>query len=193
MMQESTPSAALSWQELRPAAAKRPILGLSGWSGAGKTSLLCALIPLLREGGMRIALIKHAHHRFDVDHPGKDSYRLRKAGAGQVLLTSGQRYALMVERFAPRTDPVLAEELERLDQSVCDLILVEGFRHERMPKIEIHRPSLGKPTLFDADPGVIAVATDAPATVRTVLPLLDLNDPATISRFILDLPGIIGR
>ncbi len=160
-----------------------PILGFAAYSGTGKTTLLTQLIPLLREHGIRIAMIKHAHHNFDIDQPGKDSYELRKAGAGQMLITSSRRWALMVERETPE-DPVLAEMIARLDLKAVDLVLVEGFKHEAFPKIELHRPSLGKPLLFPEDPDILAVASDTPGQIDTALPVLDLNDPTAIAAFI---------
>ena len=161
-----------------------PVLGFAAWSGTGKTTLLERLIPLLRAEGLRIALVKHAHHRFDIDVPGKDSHRLRQAGAGQVLVCSARRRALMVEHEAER-EPVLAEELRVLDPALADLVLVEGFRHEALPKIELHRPELGKPLLFPDDPHVIAVATPGAAGIDTALPLLDLDAPHTLRDFIM--------
>lgn len=172
------------YRELWPETAKKPILGFAGWSGSGKTTLLAAVIPLLVQRGVRVALIKHAHHRFDVDHPGKDSHTLRKAGASQVLLTSGRRFALMHER-AQEKDPVLAEELAHLDQSSVDLVLVEGFRGERFPKLEVYRPALEKPAMHPGDTCIIAVATDAaPGVLSTELHLLDLNDACAVAEFI---------
>lgn len=160
-----------------------PVLGFAAYSGTGKTTLLTRLIPLLRERGTRIAMIKHAHHNFDIDQPGKDSYELRKAGAEQMLITSSRRWALMVERETP-ADPVLAEMIARLDHSDVDLVLVEGFKHEAFPKIELHRPGLGKPLLFPEDPDILAVASDVPERIATELPVLDLNDPTAIAAFI---------
>lgn len=178
------PAEVSRYSGLWPETASKPILGFAGWSGSGKTTLLSAVIPLLVQRGVRIALIKHAHHRFDVDHPGKDSHTLRQAGASQVLLTSGRRFALMHEREQDK-DPVLAKELKHLDQGIVDLVLVEGFRDERFPKLEIYRPSLGKPAIHPHDPCIIAVATDAsPETLATELHLLDLNDPGAIADFI---------
>lgn len=174
-----------AWRELSPASARRPVVGLAGWSGAGKTTLLAAIIPHLRRAGVRIALIKHAHHRFDVDHPGKDSHTLRKAGASQVLLTSGRRYALMVERDEDR-EPVLEEELGRINQDDCDLILVEGFRDARFPKIEVYRPAMGRPAMYPDDTAIVAVATDGDVEVGIRLPLLDLNAPGSIADYILE-------
>ena len=161
-----------------------PVLGFAAYSGTGKTTLLTRLIPLLKARGLRVGVIKHAHHRVDVDTPGKDSYELRKAGAGQVLLASAQRWALMVEEETAG-DPDLQTMLNRLEVSRLDLILVEGFRHLAYPKIEIHRPSLGKPPLFPQDHSIIAIATDAELTPETRLPQLDLNDPSSILEYIL--------
>ena len=161
-----------------------PILGFAAYSGTGKTSLLIKLIPLLKAEGLRVGVIKHAHHKVDVDKPGKDSYELRKAGAGQVLLATAQRWALMVEEEVVG-DPDLQTMLNRLDCSSLELILVEGFRHVPFPKIELHRPSLGKPLLFPLDSSIIAVATDGKLSQITEMPLLDLNDPVAIRDFVL--------
>jgi molybdopterin-guanine dinucleotide biosynthesis adapter protein len=160
-----------------------PVLGIAAWSGTGKTTLLVKILPLLRAQGLRVGVLKHAHHEFDIDHPGKDSYELRKAGAGQMLIASSQRWALMVEAPVPGDVP-LWEMLARLDRDALDLILVEGFRHERFPKLELYRAALGKPLLFPDDDAIIALASDTP--VNTALPLLDLDDPAAIAAFIAD-------
>ena len=165
--------------------ARCPVLGFAAWSGTGKTTLLVQLLPRLRSRGLRVGMVKHAHHTFDVDQPGKDSYELRKAGASPMLVASGRRWVLMTER-EEGGDPVLQEMLDQLDQSRLDVILVEGFKHEACPKIELHRPSLGKPLLFPDDPTVIAVATDAPAPPPTDLPVLDLNDVEAIADFVVD-------
>ena len=166
---------------------KTPLLGFCAWgSGIGKTTLLTSLIPVLVRHGLRISVIKHAHHSFDIDHPGKDSYRLRESGAVQRLLGSRQRWALMTELSRiqpPRDEPHLAELLPHVDASLVDLILVEGFKHEPIPKIEVYRPSLEKPLLADSDRNVIAVASDGP--VNTALPVLDLNNPDAIASFVL--------
>ncbi|TVQ73011.1 MAG: molybdopterin-guanine dinucleotide biosynthesis protein B [Chromatiaceae bacterium] len=162
-----------------------PLLGFAAWSGTGKTTLLVQLIPLLRARGLRIAMIKHAHHAFDVDKPGKDSFELRKAGAAQMLIASRHRFALMVDEQEPH-EPDLWTLVEHLDPARSDLILVEGFKSECFPKIELHRPSLGQPLLHPDDPDIIAVATDAPDSVNTPLPILDLNDPEAIAQFILE-------
>jgi molybdopterin-guanine dinucleotide biosynthesis protein B len=159
-----------------------PVLGFAAWSGTGKTTLLVQLLPRLRAAGLRIGMIKHAHHSFDVDTPGKDSYELRKAGAEQMLVASQRRWALMGELNQPH-EPQLAELLARLDREDLDLILVEGFRAVSFPKIELHRPSIGKPLLHLRDDSIIAVASDAP--LDTVVPVLDLNRPDEIAAFVL--------
>ncbi len=162
---------------------KIPVLGFAAYSGTGKTTLLKQLLPLLRGRGLRIGMIKHAHHNFDIDTPGKDSYELRKAGANEMLIASGKRWALMVET-EQEGDPVLQEMLERLDQDNLDLVLVEGFKHEEFSKIELHRPSVGKPLIFPEDPNVIAIATDAEFSQATELPILDINDIAAVAEFV---------
>jgi molybdopterin-guanine dinucleotide biosynthesis protein MobB len=165
-----------------------PVLGFAAWSGTGKTTLLVQLLPKLRGRGLRVGMIKHAHHSFEVDQPGKDSYELRKAGASPMLVVSSRRWALMAD-FEQERDPVLQEMLDRLDQSQLDVILVEGFKHEAFPKIELHRPAIGKPLLFPDDASVIAVATDAPLAQPTQLPVLDLNDVEAMADFVLRFCG----
>lgn len=164
--------------------ARVPILGFAAYSGTGKTTLLEKLLPLLRANDLRIGVIKHAHHRFDIDQPGKDSHRLRQAGASQMLVASRHRWALMVETQTRAGEPDLDDLLRHLDQNELDIILVEGFKHEAFPRIELHRPALGKPLLFPDDPHIIAVASDAALSVATELPCLDINDPAQIAAFI---------
>lgn len=166
-----------------PFNARIPVLGFAAWSGTGKTTLLTRLIPILRARGLRIAMIKRAHHAFDVDKPGKDSFELRKAGATQMLITSDVRWALMVDLEQER-EPRLAELITHLDQAQADLILVEGFKHEAFPKIELHRAATGKPLLHPEDPHIIAIATDAPEGFKTHLPLLSINDAEGIADFI---------
>jgi molybdopterin-guanine dinucleotide biosynthesis protein B len=165
------------------------VFGLAGYSGSGKTTLLEALIPRLAAAGLSVSLIKHAHHRFDIDQPGKDSYRLREAGCSEVLLISEQRWVLMHElRGVP--EPSLEEQIARFSE--CDLVLVEGFKHTPIPKLEVHRPSVGKPLIAgDGVETVVAVATDEPEGVRqqTRLPILDLNDRDAIADFILRHQG----
>jgi molybdopterin-guanine dinucleotide biosynthesis protein MobB len=170
-----------------------PILGFVAYSGTGKTTLLTKVIPLLREAGIRIALIKHAHHRFDIDTPGKDSYRLRQAGAEQVMIASRGRWVWMAE--TPDQDEArLSDMLTRLGEVDVDLILIEGFKHEHYPKIELHRVELDNPRLYPNDPDIIAVACDGPLLPATQLPLLDLNDPEAIAAFIVQrLRGDLGN
>jgi len=163
---------------------KIPILGFVAYSGTGKTTLLLKIIPLLKAKGLRIGMIKHTHHKkFDIDHPGKDSYRLRQAGADHMLVASRKRWALMVEMDDKPEEPDLEQLLAHLDQNKLDLILVEGFKHERFPKIEVHRPSLNHPR-FRFDPSIIAIASDAPPAEPTDLPVLDMNHPEQIVAFI---------
>jgi molybdopterin-guanine dinucleotide biosynthesis protein B len=163
-----------------------PLLGFCAYgSGIGKTTLLTSLIPVLTARGLNLSVIKHAHHTFDIDHPGKDSYRIREAGAVQTMLGSRRRWALMTEmsRISERKDDLrLAELLPHMDTSLVELILVEGFKQEPIPKIEIFRPSLNKPLLASTDTHIIAVATDGPA--QTALPQLDLNDSQAIADFV---------
>jgi molybdopterin-guanine dinucleotide biosynthesis protein B len=157
------------------------VFGFAGYSGSGKTTLIEQLIPRLVLRGLRVSLIKHAHHLFDIDKPGKDSYRHREAGASEVLITSDQRWVLMHE-LRDEPEPSLDEQLRRF--SPCDLVLVEGYKHAPIPKLEVCRPRLGRPLLHPSDPGIVAVAADAP--VETRLPLLDLNRPDDIVDFIID-------
>jgi molybdopterin-guanine dinucleotide biosynthesis protein MobB len=163
---------------------KIPVLGFSAYSGTGKTTLLKQLLPLLKEQGLRVGMVKHSHHRFEIDQPGKDSYELRKAGAAEILIASPSRWALIADT-EDEGDPDLQRMLDRFDRSCLDLILVEGFRHEAFPKIELHRPSLGKPLIFPNDPHVIAIATDDAIGRPTDLPILDINDPQVIVSYIL--------
>jgi molybdopterin-guanine dinucleotide biosynthesis protein B len=162
-----------------------PLIGFSAFSGTGKTTLLKRLLPILRQRGLHIAVIKHAHHLFEIDHPGKDSHELRAAGASQTLVASRRRMALVTEFEQGHPEPTLDELLNALDPNGLDLVLVEGFKQAAFPKIELHRPALGKPMLCLRDPQIIAIATDGdiPAAPDT-LPRLDLNDPDEIARFI---------
>jgi molybdopterin-guanine dinucleotide biosynthesis protein B len=164
---------------------KPPVLGFAAFSGTGKTTLLVQLVPLLKQQGLRLGMIKHAHHSFDVDQQGKDSFELRHAGAERVLVGSRQRWALIVE--APQDEePMLADLLGHMPCAELDLILVEGFKHEAYPKIELHRAETAQPWLYPNDQSIIAVATDTwddmPDTDTTVL---DINQPTAISQFIL--------
>ncbi len=162
-----------------------PTLGFVAYSGTGKTTLLTRVIPLLREAGLRVALIKHAHHQFDIDSPGKDSYRLREAGAEHVMIASRGRWVWMAETPG-QEEARLGEMLARLGELDVDLILIEGFKHERYPKIELRRSELDNPRLYPDDPDIIAVASDGPLDPPTRLPQLDLNDPASIAAFIVE-------
>ena len=154
--------------------------GFAGWSGSGKTTLIEQLIPRFVKRGLRVALVKHAHHTFDVDQPGKDSYRHRHAGAAEILVTSSRRWVLMHELRGAR-EPSLEEQVKRL--SPCDLLLVEGFKHAPIPKLEVWRAVTGEALLHPNDPHIVAVASDA--KVETKLPLLDLNAHEAIAAFIL--------
>jgi molybdopterin-guanine dinucleotide biosynthesis protein MobB len=168
------------------------LLGICAFSGTGKTTLLTKMLPMLRARGVRVAVIKHAHHTFELDYPGKDSYELRKAGATQILVASRERLAVIREFEPGRTEPMLDDALAALDATVTDLVLVEGFKREAFPKIELHRPSLGKPLMCGRDPNIIAVASDAPLDLAWDGPLLDLNRPAQIADFILRWSGLAG-
>ena len=165
------------------------ILGLAGWSGAGKTTLLAALIPELVRRGVSVSTIKHAHHAFDVDQPGKYSYVHREAGATEVLVASANRWALMHEhRGAPEPD---SAELIR-HMTPVDLLLIEGFKRETHDKLEIYREANGKPRLAAEDPNIVAILCDGPAPA-TKLPVIDLNDIVAIADFIQRHCGLAGR
>jgi molybdopterin-guanine dinucleotide biosynthesis protein B len=157
------------------------IFGIAGYSGSGKTTLLEKLIPQLTSRGLKVSVIKHAHHGFDIDRPGKDSHRHREAGATEVMLTCSDRWALMHER-RNEAEVTLNELLGRL--SPCDLVLIEGFKQEPVPKLEVYRPENGKPPLFPERPDIVAVATDA--DIATDLPKLPLNDFAAIADFVMN-------
>ena len=155
------------------------VLGIVGWSGSGKTTLLVALLPLLRARGLTVSTIKHTHHGFDMDRPGKDSYRHREAGAHEVLVASSVRWALLHEVAGAEPDlPALLSKL-----APVDLVLVEGFKAHPYPKLEVHRPALAKPPIWQDAPDVVAVASDGRPDVgpRALLPL---NDPAAVLRWI---------
>ncbi len=165
--------------------AKVPILGFAAASGTGKTTLLTTLIPTLKENGLRIGLVKHSHHNIQIDQPGKDSYRLREAGANPVMLVSSHRRAVITE-FQDIKEPVLDEQLLAFDQSQLDLILVEGFKQTRFPKIELHRSTLNQPLLYPNDLDIVAVASDVPLELPSTIKPLDLNQPAQIADFIIE-------
>jgi molybdopterin-guanine dinucleotide biosynthesis adapter protein len=168
------------------------VIGLAGWSGAGKTTLLARVIPHLLGKGLRVSVIKHAHHSFDVDVPGKDSWVHRQSGATEVLVSSGRRWALMHElRGAP--EPRLPELLKKM--SPVDLVIVEGFKSEPHRKIEVHRAANGKAMLFPDDPGIVGIATDA--EVKTRLPVVHLDDipaiAAMMQKFALSVEDVLAR
>ena len=156
------------------------VFGIAGYSGSGKTTLLEKLIPVLTDRGLKVSVIKHAHHGFDIDRPGKDSYRHREAGASEVLLACNDRWALMHERRT-EAETTLSELLGRL--SPCDLVLIEGFKQEPVPKLEVYRPENGKPPLFPERNDIVAVASDA--ALETALPVLPLNDMNAIADFVM--------
>ena len=153
------------------------IVGLAGWSGAGKTTLLVRVIPVLVARGLRVSTIKHAHHRFDIDHPGKDSHRHRTAGATEVLICSGERWALMHE-MRGAAEPTLRELLSKLD--AVDLVIIEGYKRDRHPKLEVHRPAVGKPLIYSEDRDIFAVASDEKLAGAGV-PVIDLADAEAIA------------
>jgi len=161
---------------------QKPVIGFAAYSGTGKTTLLKEIIPLLRGKGIRVGVIKHAHHSFDIDTPGKDSYELRKAGADQVLIASSTRRALIKENVSGK-EPKLEDMIKELDLGDVDLVLVEGFRHLPFPKIELHRPCLNRKLIFPEDSNVIAVATDSPIDTDGI-PVLDINKPVNLVMFI---------
>jgi molybdopterin-guanine dinucleotide biosynthesis protein B len=158
---------------------QKRVFGLVGLSNSGKTTLVKELIAWFRFEGYTVSSIKHAHHGFDIDRPGKDSFHMREAGAREVLLIGDQRWVLMRE-FVNEIEPTLEEAVARL--APCDIVLVEGFKISKAPKIEVFRPGLGRPPLWPNEPSIIAVATDDP--FDCALPLLDLNSPDKVARFI---------
>ena len=157
------------------------VFGIAGYSGSGKTTLLEKLIPEFTGRGYKVSVIKHAHHGFDIDRPGKDSYRHREAGATEVLLSCNDRWALMHER-RDEAEPTLNELLGHL--SPCDLVLIEGFKQEPVPKIEVFRPENGKPPLFSERSDIQAIATNA--ALATTLPCFGLDDVTSIANFMIN-------
>ena len=160
-------------------------IGIAGYSGSGKTTLIEKVIPRLVLEGFRVSLIKHAHHEFDLDQPGKDSHRHRMAGATEVLVSSSQRWALMHE-LRGVTEPTLEEQLRHF--APCDVVIVEGWKHHAMPKIEVHRKLSEKPLLFPNDTSVVAVASDE--SLATALPQFDLDDAEAVAQFIIKFLGL---
>jgi molybdopterin-guanine dinucleotide biosynthesis adapter protein len=168
------------------------VIGLAGWSGAGKTTLLTRLIPYFISTGLRVSVIKHAHHEFDVDVPGKDSWVHRQSGAAEVLVSSSRRWALMHE-LRDASEPKIPELLARMSR--VDLVLIEGFKRESHRKIEVHRAANGKPMLFPDDPGIVGIATDA--ELKTTLPVAHLDDipaiAAMMQKFALSIEDVLAR
>ena len=190
-----------------------PLIGICAFSGTGKTTLLKKLIPLLNDKDLRIGIVKHAHHSFDIDHPGKDSYELRHAGASQVAVASRERIAWIKEYNDDREDTTLLDALSAMDTSHLDLVIVEGFsifgkfsclnpstitshldlvivegfKHENFPKIELYRPSLGHPLLCSEDSTIIALASDTQVAAAPDIPQLDLNNASEIAEFIVSV------
>jgi molybdopterin-guanine dinucleotide biosynthesis protein B len=166
------------------------VIGLAGWSGAGKTTLLTRVIPHLRKEGLRVSVIKHAHHSFDVDVPGKDSYVHRQSGAEEVLVSSARRWALMHE-LRGASEPRLRELIAKM--SPVDLVIVEGFKSEPHRKIEVYRKANGKAPLFPDDPAIAGIATDA--TIETMLPVAHLDDipavAAMMRKFAISLEDVL--
>ena len=174
---------------------KIPVVGVSAYSGTGKTTLLTGVIPQLKSRGLKVAVIKHAHHHFDLDQRGKDSYELRKSGADQTIICTHTRMAIISEFEQPEDEPGLEEIIESLNPNKTDLVLVEGYKHLGFAKIELHREALGKPYLFPDDPAIIAIACDAPPSQPTTIPVLDINNPESIATFIYEqvyLKGVAG-
>ena len=162
----------------------KPLLGFAAFSGTGKTTLLTKILPILKSQGLRVAMIKHAHHKFDIDTPGKDSYELRKAGASPMLIASSRRIAVMID-LPEEQEPDLRELLHYINPKSIDLVLVEGFKHDAFPKIELHRPTEGHPLLYTQDNSIIAIASDAEEKYDTKLPQLDINNADAIATFII--------
>jgi molybdopterin-guanine dinucleotide biosynthesis protein B len=164
------------------------VFGFAGWSGSGKTTLIEQLIPRFVGRGLSVSLVKHAHHEFDLDRPGKDSFRHRQAGCREVLVTSAVRWALQHE-LRGGAELTLEQALQRL--SACDLALVEGFKATAIPKLEVYRAGVGKPLLHPGDPAIVAIATDSP--LETGLPLLSLADVDAVATFVLRYLGLDRR
>lgn len=162
------------------------VFGFAGWSGSGKTTLLEKVLLRLTSQGWKVSTIKHAHHNFDIDKPGKDSHRHREAGATEVLIASGKRWALMHE-LRDEAEPTLEDLLPHM--TPVDLLLIEGFKFHPHPKLEVHRPVVGKPLLWPDDPNIVAIASDV-ALPDSKIPVLDLNDAHAIADFIARTAGL---
>jgi molybdopterin-guanine dinucleotide biosynthesis protein B len=166
------------------------VIGLAGWSGAGKTTMIVRLLPELVRRGVSVSTMKHAHHGFDVDQPGKDSYRHREAGATEVLVASGRRWALMHEHRDRQAEPTAAALMSRM--TPVDLLIIEGFKREDQDKLEIHRRETAKPLLYPQDPRIVAVLSDEPLP-DCHLPVIDIDDIAAVADFIIAHCGLAGR
>ena len=167
-----------------------PVIGIcAAGSNAGKTTLITQLIPELAKHNLRVSVIKHAHHQFDIDHKGKDSYQIREAGAVQTLIASNKRWALMTELAQ---EPDLDDLIAKFDNRYADLILVEGFKQANIAKIEVHRPSLNMPLLAAQDTNIVAVASDAALELNHI-PVLDLNNIAAVAAFLIDYLSLPGK
>lgn len=163
----------------------KPLLGFAAFSGTGKTTLLLKLIPALKQRGLRIAVIKHAHHNFDMDTPGKDSYELRQAGAVPMLICSSHRTVITIENEIEK-EPELQTILSHIPADSVDMILVEGFKKWPFSKIELHREATGKPLMYPDDENIIAIAHDSSNAVKhTNLPQLDINNTQAIADFVI--------
>ena len=163
-----------------------PIIGFAAWSGTGKTTLLKQIIPILKSKGLRIALVKHAHHRFDIDHPGKDSHILREAGAEEVVIASRHRIASIRETPENGAEPGLGDILSSIQTRDLDLVLVEGFKMESIPKVELHRSQMKRPYLYPEDENIIALAEEpGSAEPRRGIESLDLGNPEEIADFVM--------
>jgi len=162
----------------------KPVIGLAAYSGSGKTTLLEKLIPIFSAHKLKVAVIKHAHHSFDIDQPEKDSYKIRKAGAQQILISSQKRWAMIHEHITDDAELTLQEALQKIAVENIDFVIVEGFKSAPIAKIELHRPTLNKPILAEQDKHVVAIATDEPDKINSNLPLLDLNNAEIIADYI---------
>ena len=165
------------------------VFGLAGWSGSGKTTLVTRLVPALIRRGISVSTLKHAHHDFDIDQPGKDSWRHRSAGATEVLVASAKRWALMHEHRGG-AEPSAAELMKQM--TPVDLLIVEGFKREKHDKIEIHRRETQKPLLYPDDTNIVAVLSDEPLP-DCKLPVIDIDDVAAIADFMVRHCGLAGR
>ena len=163
-----------------------PIIGFCAHSGTGKTTLLKQIIPILKDKGFKLGIVKHAHHDFDTDQPGKDSYELRKAGAKSMLVSSSRRWALINEHFNENEEATLTELVDIITRQSLDIVLVEGFKRETFPKIELHRRGLEHPYMYNQDSHVVALATDENPPSDIAIPTLDINDPNQIADFIVE-------